>query len=315
MTPITPIHSPHPSAGSSIRARTPGQLSLHEYRKMQVTPSPPAIPGQKTVKKKRGLSSLSRSENLPAGTPSENFYSSFQSMTTPPETPSLSPPVGFTSNMLPVDRTTVSRVAPAPAEPTYPEFEHLLASGSEFAHSPPYSPPVPALSSASRQPQSTSPFQPPTPRYSVDPKVSPQSSKTHPLLSGEHVVRSRPWTQHVDQDRRYVDQLSTIARPWSAQQVKYVDASEGATSSGPDFEQSLRPRSIFEGEQQSWDPTSWLCNRPATVGSYRYSEIPDQSQGRRISKNPHIDVHTSPVLRENTNFSASHAGRGSARER
>jgi hypothetical protein len=199
LTPITPIHSPHPSAGSSVRTRTPGQLSLHEYRKMQVTPSPPAVPGQKTVKKKRGLSSLSRTESLPARPPDASFFSSFQSLTTPPETPSLAPPIGCTSTVSPVEATTVLNTELAPVGSTYSEFAHLLSFGSELQHSPPYSPPLPSLSSTSRPLLSISPYQPSTPIHIADFAISaPQSSKPQLLDWG------RTCTKVLGQDQRYV---------------------------------------------------------------------------------------------------------------
>lgn len=98
LTPITPVHSPHPSNASSIRSRTPGQLSLHEYRKQQVTPSPPALQGQRSVKKKRATSSLHKSERIPAGLASPELYPSFDTLSTPPLTPSLVAPDNFTAH-------------------------------------------------------------------------------------------------------------------------------------------------------------------------------------------------------------------------
>src|ERR1700760_4158649 len=58
LDPITPIHSPHGSVASSSRSRTPGQLSLHEYRKQQATvhntvePPEPLPKGQKVIRRK-----------------------------------------------------------------------------------------------------------------------------------------------------------------------------------------------------------------------------------------------------------------------
>lgn len=93
LTPITPAHSPHPSLGS-IRTRTPGQLSLHDYRKQQVTPSPPAIHGQKTVKRKFAASSLKKIERIPPDSPNAPLLAPDHFDSTPPLTPSLesSPP-------------------------------------------------------------------------------------------------------------------------------------------------------------------------------------------------------------------------------
>ena len=56
-----PTHSPHGSVASS-RSRTPGQLSLHDYRKRQASPAPagvePAGGSKRTVKRKGGLPSF-----------------------------------------------------------------------------------------------------------------------------------------------------------------------------------------------------------------------------------------------------------------
>jgi hypothetical protein len=120
LTPITPVHSPHPSNGSSIRTRTPGQLSLHEYRKQQVTPSPPAIQGQRAVKKKRAASGLNRSERTPAESASPELYRSFHTLSTPPLTPSLVTPANFTTHHHSLPSASATRYGPV-----IPEFSHL----------------------------------------------------------------------------------------------------------------------------------------------------------------------------------------------
>jgi hypothetical protein len=249
LTPITPVHSPHPSAGSSVRARTPGQLSLHEYRKMQVTPSPPAIPGQKTVRKKRGMSSLSRTERLPANSPNANFFSSFASLTTPPETPSLAPPMGFTS-VSPIDMPTMSHAHQAPeAATTYPEFTHLLSFGAELQHSPPYSPPLPSLSSASRPLLSTSPYQPATPNSIAGWASPPSRSLKHPLLGSQRSLR-RPWSQTAGQEHRYVD-VQSDTHPRSTG-IERLDSSQTATPAIQRRSQDhLRRPQKFESTQYS----------------------------------------------------------------
>ncbi|KAF2839365.1 hypothetical protein M501DRAFT_787304 [Patellaria atrata CBS 101060] len=67
--PITPVHSPHASLSSTAsRTRTPiHNLTLHEYRKQQATPSPPAISvkGLKRVKRKAAATSLNSIERVP----------------------------------------------------------------------------------------------------------------------------------------------------------------------------------------------------------------------------------------------------------
>lgn len=284
LTPMTPVHSPHPSGGSSIRTRTPGQLSLHEYRKMQVTPSPPAIPGQKTVKKKRGLSSLSHTESLPARSPTANFFSSFQSLTTPPETPSLEPPLGFTSNVSPVGVQTRSRAADAS---TYPEFAHLLSLGSELQHSPPYSPSLPSLSSASRPFfQSTSPYQPPTPNYYTDiPASKLQPSLKHPPLGSQRSLQ-RPWSHSGQQDCRYVD-LHIEARPRS-EGVRRVDSKQAITSDDNHEQYKLRRPTRVDSIQDrriARPPFAGVLAQDQLLdsGSYRRSRTSQDSFSKRLA--------------------------------
>ncbi|KIW02210.1 uncharacterized protein PV09_06366 [Verruconis gallopava] len=233
LTPITPVHSPHPSAGSSVRARTPGQLSLHEYRKMQVTPSPPAVPGQKTVKKKRGMSSLNRPEGSHAQTPKSDFFSSFPSMTTPPETPSLDPPLPFTSNVLPADATPVSRVEHSSAATRYPEFAHLLSLGSEIQHSPPKSKTLLSLHSTLPSLQSSSSYKAPAPKQPSVLGLSPPSSSSsplrHPLLESQLSLR-RPWSSTEGQDLRYVSSDTDSQAPSRIRQQSRFDGSSRAES-------------------------------------------------------------------------------------
>jgi hypothetical protein len=57
LTPATPAHTPHGSVGS-IRSRTPGQLSLHEYRRQQSSASPLAEEGNKRLRKKVSVLNL-----------------------------------------------------------------------------------------------------------------------------------------------------------------------------------------------------------------------------------------------------------------
>jgi hypothetical protein len=128
LTPITPVHSPHPSNASSIRTRTPGQLSLHEYRKQQVTPSPPALQGQRSVKKKRAASSLNRSERTPAESASPVLYPSFHTLSTPPLTPSLVAPANFNLHR-PLPNASATRYGPV-----IPEFSHLSFAPPTHQH-------------------------------------------------------------------------------------------------------------------------------------------------------------------------------------
>lgn len=263
MTPITPIHSPHPSGGSSIRTRTPGQLSLHEYRKMQVTPSPPAVAGQKTVKKKRGLSSLGCNEGTPARSQNVNSFSSFQSLTTPPETPSLGRWMDFTPDVLPVDATRPSHVVHASVDTTYPEFEHLLRPGSEFLqHSPPYSPPAPSLS-------------------------------THKTVLrhfvGTQDKLSRPWTQYWQQDHRYVESRklqSEIPRPRSEQAARRVDSVGAAAVATSGTQDNLETQLRSHPRWPVVFPDSISRSAPPGAGSHRYSRLPEQSPSENISNQP-----------------------------
>lgn len=129
LTPITPAHSPHPSAGS-IRSRTPGQLSLHDYRKQQVTPSPPAVYGQKKVKRKSAASSLKNYERISAESPSTVLLPPHHFTSTPPLTPSLDPPT-------PLHFQTSHPAKVGSSFTFYPELAHLSTSTVDL--SPPES--------------------------------------------------------------------------------------------------------------------------------------------------------------------------------
>ncbi|KAF2435357.1 hypothetical protein EJ08DRAFT_334860 [Tothia fuscella] len=133
LTPITPVHSPQPSVGS-IRSRTPGQLSLHDYRKQQVTPSPPAVPGQRTVKRRFAASSLNKIERIPPDSPNAPLLPPHQYGSTPPLTPSLGPPTPTQLEFSP-SKSLLSE----DSFPDYlPDLAHL--GSSDFNLSPPQSP-------------------------------------------------------------------------------------------------------------------------------------------------------------------------------
>src|SRR5579871_4923506 len=125
LTPITPIHTPHASSGS-VRVRTPGQLSLHEYRKQQATPSPPAVSGQKKVKRKTGVSLLKQNGN--------------RSNTAPPSLVRLSSPSPPDS---PVEVIPARSASPPIQTTLFPEFIHLISSSpptaSTFSTTPSFS--------------------------------------------------------------------------------------------------------------------------------------------------------------------------------
>jgi hypothetical protein len=123
LTPITPAHSPHPSTGSA-RSRTPGQLSLHDYRKLQATPSPPAIAGQRTIRKKVAVPSLRRIERVEQQTPLRLGSPS------PPPSPYHHLANGYAE---PLAFTT-------PQTASYPEFAHLSAQAAPVAPSLPLAP-------------------------------------------------------------------------------------------------------------------------------------------------------------------------------
>ncbi|KAF2666781.1 hypothetical protein BT63DRAFT_318452 [Microthyrium microscopicum] len=57
LSPSTPVHTPQGSLGS-IRSRTPGQLSLHEYRRQLSTASPQSDAGPRKIKRKVAVLSL-----------------------------------------------------------------------------------------------------------------------------------------------------------------------------------------------------------------------------------------------------------------
>jgi hypothetical protein len=303
MTPITPIHSPHPSAGSSVRARTPGQLSLHEYRKMQVTPSPPAIPGQRTVKKKRGLSSLSRAESFDARPPNDYSYRSFDTLTTPPETPSVAPLMGFSANVLPVGATTASRVAHAPLGSTYPELAHLLGPGSRLENSPPYSPPVPLLSATSRPLYSASPFQPPTPpHFAKSESQPPHESEKHPLLDSLVDWGRRPWTQYWERDRKYAQLHSSITRPRSHQPAAAV----AAASERQHLLERPRTTNPSNSSDRGLPPDSW---------NHRFSRTQPAALSDRPFGIPQVASTPAGDVLENLKYSQHHRDSKQTRER
>ncbi|KAF2401966.1 hypothetical protein EJ06DRAFT_575403 [Trichodelitschia bisporula] len=129
-TPLTPVHSPHPSSGS-IRPRTPGQLSLHEYRQQQAAPSPQAVAGQRTVKRKAAAGRLNQLETdsgpesaktristpkRPLSKPSSTARHDYSS--THIDFSSTPPPTPYNQQ----NRRAQSRI--------YPEFEHLHSDSS-----------------------------------------------------------------------------------------------------------------------------------------------------------------------------------------
>ncbi|KAF2458200.1 hypothetical protein BDY21DRAFT_371081 [Lineolata rhizophorae] len=65
-TPVTPLHSAQSSL-SSTPSRHPGQsLTLHDYHKLQWTPSPPPLPGGRTVKRRPKTPDLHAVERVPS---------------------------------------------------------------------------------------------------------------------------------------------------------------------------------------------------------------------------------------------------------
>jgi hypothetical protein len=204
LTPITPVHSPHPSFGS-IRTRTPGQLSLHDYRKQQVTPSPPAIRGQKTVKRKLAASSLKNLERIPPDSPNAPLLAPDYFESTPPLTPSLenSPP-DFQLSLPQVFQTgTFSHF--------FPELEYLASTDLDL--SPPHSPSffngpasksfLPALlpSPTSVQPQHTSSY--------FAQREPPDSSRAHSRPRSEHRDKSEQLERLVEVTHNYLDRLDS----------------------------------------------------------------------------------------------------------
>jgi hypothetical protein len=198
MTPITPVHSPHPSA-SSIRSRTPGQLSLHDYRKQQVTPSPSAIPGQKSIKRKSAASSLRNYERLQPEFPQTVLNLPHHISSTPPLTPSLDPPtlLHFPPTNFHYDDFG-----------TPPELAHLLSS--DLDPSPPLSPSSPNTTSASdlllpAEHFTLSAAQQPPQDFLSFPWKRPESA-SRPLPRGEF------WKGEFD-SQRYVDFFSASTTP------------------------------------------------------------------------------------------------------
>lgn len=189
LTPITPVHSPHPSNASSIRVRTPGQLSLHEYRKQQVTPSPPALQGQRSVKKKRAASSLNKSERIPAGLESPELYQTFHTLSTPPLTPSLVAPDNFTSHH-PLLNASATRYGPV-----IPQFSHLTFAPPSHQHTQKNSiesEDAPLLNRSGSSRPLLSHFLPPTTTHSNDSTPHLKDSTPHFLSSFFPLTHTAP---------------------------------------------------------------------------------------------------------------------------
>src|SRR6266516_8008828 len=79
--PQTPPSRPPSSESARLRILG-GQLTLHEYRKQQLTPSPPAVKGTKTLKRKTAVVNLSAQQGKQS-TPPPQFSFPFN----PPRLP------------------------------------------------------------------------------------------------------------------------------------------------------------------------------------------------------------------------------------
>ncbi|RDI81019.1 hypothetical protein Vi05172_g8916 [Venturia inaequalis] len=252
MTPITPVHSPHPSNGSSIRSRTPGQLSLHEYRKQQVTPSPPALQGQRSVKKKRAATSLNKREVMAAELERPELYQTFHTLSTPPLTPSLITPNNFTSHH------SLLNASATRYGPVIPEFSHLTFAPPPHQHTQQNSfesedAPLLDRSGSSRSlfPHLLPPSTPPhledsTPHFlsSFFPltRTAPQ-----PAQSGYHALGG----DSLDEESRSTERLVLhSSSPGSGKPSRI----ESKHTSGPskDFRPHLSDQQVAEGGRAPW---------------------------------------------------------------
>jgi hypothetical protein len=186
LTPITPVHSPHPSFGS-IRTRTPGQLSLHDYRKQQDTPSPPAVRGQKTVKRKVAASSLKNIEGIAPDSPNAPLLPPSRFESTPPLTPSVgSSPPHFQTSLPPSFQTgTFTQF--------FPELAYLASTDLDV--SPPQSP-------SFFQPPPSESFLPdllPSPTTSQLQHTSSSFASKRPLYSPQAHLHSTSEHGHVSE--------------------------------------------------------------------------------------------------------------------
>jgi len=232
LTPITPVHSPHPSNGSIPRTRTPGQLSLHEYRKSQVTPSPPAIHGQRSVKKKRAASSLKNYEGTSTDLASPELFPSFHSLSTPPLTPSLPTPTNFTSHLsLPI-------ASPTRDGPKFAEFSHLTFSPTtrqqrpSFDHAP-LLPQHPSASSSHLHLSSTPSSSQALPRVNFLSNLFPFTHAAAKPSRGDY--------QAIGSEDLEEEQLS-VARYVTLEQVKHPRTSLSSQSGEADKKQILPSR-------------------------------------------------------------------------
>jgi hypothetical protein len=227
LTPITPAHSPHPSA-SSIRSRTPGQLSLHDYRRQQVTPSPSAIPGQKSIKRKSAASSLRNCERIPPELPNPELISSHPFTSTLPLTPLLNPP---TRRHLPPTHSRYASLA------TPPELAHLNSSDSDF--SPPNSPPL----------DRTTPSDPLLPAADFFPATSPDLlhnflsfPQKQPLGATDQDQRPRSDYWGIGRGKRSVKfSLSQLQDIQPAESKSKASGQQDTTQPGPGQPGSGRP--------------------------------------------------------------------------
>jgi hypothetical protein len=101
LDPVTPLHSPHHSANSSISARTPiHTLTLHEYRKQQNSPASQttSTPTGKTLRRKAAAPALQTVEpisSISASRPlrfSQSAHQLLSYQTLPPSPPHLPGP-------------------------------------------------------------------------------------------------------------------------------------------------------------------------------------------------------------------------------
>ena len=258
LTPITPVHSPHPSNASSIRSRTPGQLSLHEYRKQQVTPSPPALQGQRSVKKKRAASSLKRSERTTVESASPELYPSFHTLSTPPLTPSLVAPVNFTSHHS-LPNASATRYGPVISEFSHlsftpPAHQHqqktslghedapLLdrsRSSSSFSQHLPHSPPLPTH------------FQESTPHF-LENFLSFAHTASQPAQGGYYTLGGESLEEEERSSSRLVKFDSNSPRPGQPSRSREHTAIQAPSGPSKDIRTDLIDQKKSVGGREPW---------------------------------------------------------------
>jgi hypothetical protein len=100
---------------------------------------------------------------------------------------------------------------------------------------------------------------------------------------------SRPWTQHWQQDHRYVESRklhSEVPRPKSEQAARRVDSVGAAAVDTSGTQDNLKAQLQSHSRWPVFVPDFSTRSAPPSTGSHRYSRLPEQRPTGNISQQP-----------------------------